>query len=413
MTKLFRRTDKAGKVLSQKWSFSLNGQRKSTGCTNKREAMNIAELMLSKNRAHKIAGLTHDATIADVIQLYVDQQTLVSASCKAQSEAFQKRLGGTFPADELYRVPEKVMPYSLDSKRLWASLSNRDLDVIMTNRKLEGYANATINKEVDYIQACQKACKRKWGIKINHDLDFDDLTLPVKKKTRAASEAEEQTLIDVMNPVTKIYLNKCSWERAPRNQRLWAVDSFHLLITYLDTGVRSSEGRHILWTDVDTVNWVGIKVYRPKTDTTDMLQMTDRLREVMQQRFKYRDVRGSKYVYPHAFDVEKPKSGYMGALRNGINKAGLNDPVFVKRYGKFTVHSLRDSYATRLTEQGIIPSELMHLLGHKNEEMSMKYIHMRPKDAIAKGTALRNAVAAELPEGLGVSLENAYTEKLL
>lgn len=97
----------------------------------------------------------------------------------------------------------------------------------------------------------------------------------------------------------------------------------------------------------------------------------------------------------------------MSALRSGIARAGLNGPEMVKRYGKFTVHSLRDSYATRLTEQGITPSELMHLLGHSNEEMSMKYIHMRPNDAINKGSQMRNAVAAPLPSGLGSSLENA------
>ena len=58
MTTLFRRTDKEGKVISQNWNFSLNGQRKSTGCPHKREAMKIAEIMLSKERTHKVAGLT-------------------------------------------------------------------------------------------------------------------------------------------------------------------------------------------------------------------------------------------------------------------------------------------------------------------------------------------------------------------
>ncbi len=55
----------------------------------------------------------------------------------------------------------------------------------------------------------------------------------------------------------------------------------------------------------------------------------------------------------------------------------------------------------------------MHLLGHANEEMSMKYIHICSNDAINKGSQMRNTVAMPLPTGLGVSLENAYTEKLL
>jgi len=413
MTKLFRRTDSSGKVLSQNWNFHLNGQRKSTGCKTKREAMEIATLMVQRELSHKHAGLNSEASIDEVVALYVKRQTLMSESGKGQAEAFQKRICGQFPLDELYRVPNRIVPYSLKTKRLWSTITNRDLDAIIMHRKEEGYANASINKEIDQLHAIQKQCKKSWGIKINHELDFDDLKLKVKKKRRAASEVEEQRLIDAMNPVTKTYLNKCTWERAPRNQRLWAVDTFHLLITYLDTGVRSSEGRNMLWDEVDTVNWLGVKVYRSKTDRTDMLQLTDRLREVLQTRFKYRDVRNSKFVFPHAFDNEKSKTGCLGALRKGIDRAGLNDPDTVKRHGKFTVHSLRDSYATRLTEQGIIPSELMHLLGHANEEMSMKYIHMRPSDAITKGTLLRNDVAGVLPEGLGGTLVDAYNENRL
>lgn len=410
MTTLFKRKDASGNVISNNWNFSLNGQRKSTGCSNKKDAMKIADLLISKERTHKHAGLTDEATIGEAVQLYVDRQSLMSLTGKLQAEAFQKKICGTFPADRLYKVPNKLMPFSLKPSRLWSSLTNRDIDLLMTNRQKEGYANATINKEIDYLATIQKACKKKWAIRINHELDFSDLKLKTKKKFRAASVEEEQRLIDTLNPLTKVYLNNCTWDRAPRNQRLWAVDTFQLLIVFLDTGVRSAEGRSIRWDEVDTVNWVGLKIWRNKTQRFDILQMTDRLREVIQSRYKYKDVRKSKYVFPHAFDTDQPRTGNLDALRNGINKAGLNEPELVRRYGKFTVHSLRDSYATRLTEQGIVPSELMHLLGHANEEMSMKYIHMRPRDAIAKGTALRNSIAGDLPSGLNKTLVDAYEE---
>ena len=211
-----------------------------------------------------------------------------------------------------------------------------------------------------------------------------------------------------MNPTTKTYLNNCTWERAPKNQRIWSVDSFHLLITYLDLGLRSAEGRKILWSEVDTVNWIAIRVWRSKTDRNDMLQMTDRLRAVLQSRWKHRGSRNSPFVFPHASDPKKYRTGCLGALRTGIDRAGLNDPEIVKRHGKFTVHSLRDSYATRLTEQGIIPSELMHLLGHANEEMSMKYIHMRPSDAMNKGHKLRNSATTLISTELEGAIGDAY-----
>ena len=406
--KLFRRTDSAGNVISQNWYVHINGQKKSTGCSNKTEAKEVAELLAKKERAHKHAGLNVDETIEQVLDRYYERQTLLTESGEKQAGALRKRLCGQFPVDELYRVPNRIMPFSLNPNRLWSSMTNRDLDQIMMNRKKEGYAAASINKEIDQLQQIQKYCKKNWGIKINHEMDFDDLHQKVKKKTRAASVEEEQRLIDAMNPTTKTYLNNCSWERAPKNQRIWSVDSFHLLITYLDLGLRSAEGRKILWSEVDTVNWIAIRVWRSKTDRNDMLQMTDRLRAVLQSRWKHRGSRNSPFVFPHASDPKKYKTGCLGALRTGIDRAGLNDPEIVKRHGKFTVHRLRDSYATRLTEQGIIPSELMHLLGHANEEMSMKYIHMRPSDAMNKGHKLRNSATTLISTDLEGALGDAY-----
>ena len=407
---LFQRPNSKGSLVGQNWNFSLNGQRKSTGTSNKREAARIADLMMSKERSHRIAGLTEEATIGEVVSLYVARQSLLSDSSKAQVEGFGRKITGHYDMDQIYKVPKQSgkLPFFFREKRLWSSVSNRDLDALKTHRQEEGYANGTINKEFDNLAAMQKACRRYWGIKINHELDFEDIKLKTVKKFRAASEDEEQRLIDALNPVTRIYLNNCTWDRAPTRQRLWAVDTFHLLILYLDTGVRSAEGRHLLWDDVDTKNFQGIKVWRNKTKRLDMLQLTDRLAECLKSRFEYRGVRDSKYVFPHAWDTDLPRTGNLDALRSGIDRAGLNDPTTKARYGKFTVHSLRDSYATRLTEQGIVPSELMHLLGHSTEEMSMKYIHMRPKDSIAKGTKLRNSVAQALP--INDSLVDAYQE---
>ena len=412
MANLFRRKDKDGNLLSKKWYFYLNGQRKSTKLTNRKDAQRVADLMEQQSLSNKVAGLAREATLDEVVARFVTRQSLMSKAGKNNSQALQKRLLGRFPADELYRVPKRVMPFSLDPNRRWSSLTNADLDMIKTNRLQEGYANASIKKELDQLHQMQKLCRKAWGIKVNFELDFEDVCkLKVNKKTRAASVEEEEKLLEVMNPLNKTYLNGCTWVNAPMKQKIWAVDNFHLLVLYLDTGVRSAEGRKLLWDDVDTTNWLGIRVYRAKVDRTDILQLTDRLRDILKSRFKYREERGSDYIFPHAFDPKLHRGGSLGALRNGIKRAGLNHPEVVKRHGKFTVHSLRDSYATRLTEQGMIPSELMHLLGHANEEMSMKYIHVRPSLAIRKGQELRNESADPLQIDLDQTLEDAHNRK--
>lgn len=405
MIRLFRRKDANGADISKNWYFHLNGQRKSTRSTNKKEAAEIAARLYNRAAADKDSGLKLEATIEEVVNMFVENQEH-SDSLFSQASASKKRLLGQFKPDELYRLPKREYPFALDPKRRWSSLSNRDLSNIRKHRLREGYKPATINKEKAHLAQMQKLCKKEWGIKINHELDFSDLNLKVSKKVRYATVEDERKLIASLNPRDMTYCNNCTWENAPAHQRVWAVDNFHLLILYLDTGVRASEGCSLLWDDIDTTTWVGIRVWRSKTKRWDMLQMTDRLRECLQSRWEYRNERKSVYVFPHKDDPKKHRTGYLGSLRNGIERAGLNEPHLVERYGKFTVHSLRDSFATRLTEQGMVPSELMHLLGHSNEEMSMKYIHIRPKDAISRGISLRN----ESAETLLINSNNIYED---
>jgi len=69
---------------------------------------------------------------------------------------------------------------------------------------------------------------------------------------------------------------------------------------------------------------------------------------------------------------------------------GLNDnKQLVKQKGKFTLHSLRDSYASNLVKSGKVELyDLQKILGHTTPTMTQKYAHLKPNEASKKAKAV-------------------------
>ena len=76
-----------------------------------------------------------------------------------------------------------------------------------------------------------------------------------------------------------------------------------------------------------------------------------------------------------------------------IAKSGINDdPVLVEKKGKFTIHSLRDTFASTLAQSGNHDiNEIRELLGHTTTTMTQKYAHLIPDDLTRKATATFDA----------------------
>ena len=65
------------------------------------------------------------------------------------------------------------------------------------------------------------------------------------------------------------------------------------------------------------------------------------------------------------------RAGVQGALIRAVKKAGITH--------KFSVHTLRHSYATHLLEAGINIRVLQRYMGHKSLETTMRYLHLTRK----------------------------------
>ena len=70
------------------------------------------------------------------------------------------------------------------------------------------------------------------------------------------------------------------------------------------------------------------------------------------------------------------------SIQTSIDKVGLNDNErLCAKKGKFTPHSLRDSYASLLAQSGEVGLfEIQEPLGHTTPQMTQKYANLIPKD---------------------------------
>ncbi len=156
----------------------------------------------------------------------------------------------------------------------------------------------------------------------------------------------------------------------------------------LDTGARYSEVAEVGWTSIDTINWKTINIYRNKVGNEGTLVMTDRLRDILQRR--YAECGTSPYVFPSRDDLNEARGYATKGIRAAIARAGLNTDALVKRYGKFTPHSLRHTFASRLVQNGVSLYAVSKLLGHSNTTVTERYAFLAPSHVAEQAADILN-----------------------
>jgi len=77
-----------------------------------------------------------------------------------------------------------------------------------------------------------------------------------------------------------------------------------------------------------------------------------------------------------------------------MDRVGINATHRVERYGKATIHSLRDTFASRLVSQGISLYDLQMLLGHASPTMTQKYAHLSVQDSAKRAVKVLDELHA-------------------
>ena len=226
---------------------------------------------------------------------------------------------------------------------------------------------------------------------------FDKLKPTLTHKLRYLMEGEERRLLEHLDPyrdITFVYRNnrEFNWTYEERCEKFPALqrslqDQYDLAIVLIDTGLRWSDATSALWSDVDTVNLSSANFYLHKVGAEGRVELTDRLKEVFDRR-----VRGtnSPYIFPSRDDPHKPKSYSASGFRKAFDRAGLNAPHLVQRYGKFTPHSLRHTFASYLVQGGMSLQSVAFLLGHSDVKTTKRYAHLVPSEESRKAVAILN-----------------------
>jgi len=151
---------------------------------------------------------------------------------------------------------------------------------------------------------------------------------------------------------------------------------------YLETGLRRGELVKLLWSDVD-LDARTLTIRDPKNEDDREIPLSNQAYEVLRQRRSEweQERRRSLVVEPRVY-------GNLADIRQVIDRAlkrlNLDSD---RRAWLRPIHSLRDTFGTRLARQGIPLDRRMKLMGHRDPKMSLAYGEVEPeslRDAIAQ-----------------------------
>lgn len=344
--------------------FTVAGVRHrfSTKRTSRAEAKAVAEIRL-KELLDQAQGLAPKSTIrlsealarnAKVSREQRDQRGLVSRTRKLM-QAF-----GDVPLD---RIDQGVIDAAIEA---WQD---------------QGNSMTTIARVLIVLKKVMRNTE-KAGMRVGK---WEMPRVKSVVKTRYLSLDEEQRLLRELWPLAPEKRAANPYLKTRQQQ----IDAYDLTLLLLDTGLRYGEATSLTWEDIDTETWSGFRVWRSKTQNASQLHMTARVRAVLQAR--YEEAGNTVYVFSGYSDSLSPRGHATKAICKAMDRAGINTPTKIQRWGKATVHSLRDTFASRLAERGYPIHMLKGLLGHSDIKTTMRYAHWSEAEASRKAVEVLEA----------------------
>lgn len=360
-------------------SFSIKGERRrfSTKRANKTEARRVAEDEYHRLLDEAQAPGGKEMTLAEAIERHL-------GDCRGQKAIYDKRS----TANKLIAAgPGYAGRFGLPPTLPLSALTQDRVADLASARRREGNSAATVNKELALLQRIWNVARKEWRVRCVPDLVFGKGK--VKAKMRWLRKEEEQALLLELYPWRE---RKGTPPRArrTREQQRALTDQYDLTVFLLDTGARYAEVAGMTWDMVDTHGWKHVLLLRSKTENGSTIEMTDRLRTVLMWRHAERG--NSPYIFSSRFDPRRRRGHATGGIMKAMDRAGINSADKVARLGKATVHSLRDTFASKLVAHGRPLYEVQVLLGHSSPVMTQKYAHLAPPDASSRAAQTLNAM---------------------
>jgi len=348
------RLDRTGKIIGYK--------RVSTKRTKKSEARRVAT-ELEKQLADLGQLARASATILDAGQMYLDELLAQGKPSAKNYHVFLSRI------DTISHRFTGSSDISLLDRQFLLDLRRKRLS--------EGYSPGTINGEVGFWKQVYNKAQTDYALAVTQGVDFQKLKLATVQKTRYLLDGEENQLLSELS-IDRPHLKQCT---SRQHQ-----DQYDLVVLLLDTGARVSEISKMSWASVDKVNWQWISLYRSKVNNESKLLLTERAQEVLKRRWQANGNYG--YIFNSYKDCGGPRGSSTKGIRRAIERAGLNTDSLVSRYGHFTVHSLRHSFASKLVQGKMSIYGVSKLLGHSDVKTTQRYAHLSVEDVSAEALSI-------------------------
>lgn len=232
------------------------------------------------------------------------------------------------------------------------TLTSVDVRRYIAQRKSEGAAASTINKEVGLVSSAVNYARREWGWEIPNPAARCKQREP-QGRVRWLTDGEYRALMT----------------EAARNPRARHLPDFIRLA--VNTGCRKGELLHLEWNRVDLkADLIWLEGQHTKAGKRRSVPLNREAREALLHRaaFRAEHCPDSPWVFAHkdGTRVKDVESSFPSACR----RAGITD---------FRIHDLRHTCAAWLVSAGVPLTEVRDLLGHSSIQMTERYAHLAPE----------------------------------
>lgn len=256
----------------------------------------------------------------------------------------------------------------LDPQRKLSTLCVDDLEEHRECRISEGLKPNSVNVEIRFIRRVYNLCKVDYVAPAHLKVE----ELKGFQKSRTISFEEEAAILAYLEE--KIDETQGSRTKAIDGEAY--IKARDLFIYLIDTGVRLSEALFADNFNID-LNERCIDNYNFKTDKEVLVPISDRLYPILVRRS----------------NAQKPFEAMSRAVRllRGVIKENCpSNSHILRTKGAATIHSLRDTYATRMLKNGLQIGEVQTLLGHASYKQTLKYAKFDSLDTVRKAAHMLN-----------------------
>lgn len=359
-------------------------KRKSTKKKLKKEAQDVARKALKEGEDRVSRGYTRETTVGKALDRYVE--IMAAMGSKWDVGQIARKITGQGDSNK--------GRFRIDPNTLLHAVTTRTVNDIKTKRIAEGNAPGTVNLELKVLRR-SISIAREEGCRTAPDEVLKFSYFKTEEKLRYLSEIEEVRLLRELDPARPLrwkdrFGNEGHHTKVSEVVKRQMQDIHDLVIFLLDTGCRYNELASVSWDCIDTVDWKWVNIYRTKVDKSGQLAMTDRVREILKRRWEARP--NNPFVFAGYGPDIGPRGKSTKAIRKAIGRANLNTPTLVEAYGRVTVHTFRDTAATRWRQNGAELDEIRILLGHSDIKQTMKYAHLNKKSVAVRASEILNRI---------------------